>query len=269
MSRRAPDIWFRSAPGGAVVWKIMFTGSGLVVTENRRQGERLATFSCFDGGTGEEVLGDFLPGEATPGDDFGMTGLETVGETLFYVHAYRPDSPEHIGLWALDPSSAAVVWARADTAFVAHVPGGMLVYRPRSFAGFPERYYMILDELTGEVIDEPGSDVRRVEALRARTVAEEERQNVILPETVRDEAAPSGNLRESIRKGELLVTVEHRPASGGNGFDAVLEARRGGALFHSDRLASGSDFPCMNYFLLHGVRVYYIRNMTELVSFGA
>ncbi|ASQ91052.1 hypothetical protein CHL67_09080 [Prosthecochloris sp. GSB1] len=248
----------------------MFTGSGLVVCEKRIPGTADTAYACYreeDGGTVLDhfTLETFAPGKA---EGFGMTGLETVDGKLFYIHAFQPDSPEHLGLWAIDPLREALAWARPDCAFVAHVEEGMLVYRAGSFAGFPERYYLLLDPSCGGVVSEPGQDTSRVARLRAGAFCEEARQGVLLPSPDGGGASRPGEMREHIRRGELLVTVDHVPVRREKGFEARIRVRRNGVAVYEDVLSRNTPVPCVNYFLLHGVRLYYIRNMTELVSVG-
>lgn len=270
MSKRSQDVWTRPAGGDALIWKIMFTGSGLVVCENRIPGARDTSYTCCREEDGATVLDRFSPRTVVEGEapTPGMTGLETVGEKLFYIHAYQPDSPEHRGLWAIDPLRGGLAWARADCAFTAHVAEGMLVYRAGSFAGFPERHYLLLDPSSGGIQDEPGRDTNRVAQLRSKALCEETRQDVLLPRADGGSAPRPGELREYIRKGELLLTVDHASAGPETGFDARIRVRRRGVTVYEDTLACNTPAPCVNYFLLRGVRLYYIRNMNELVSVG-
>ena len=250
----------------------MFLEPDLVVCENRLQETNKTFFTCLTLQSGKEVLKDFTLEESVgkPVPEYYMTGLETARGNLFYIHGYQDNSPEHAGIWAIDPIKASVVWARPGAAFVANLEAGMLVYSAGSFAGFPERNYMLLDCITGEVIDTIGEDAQRANALRRESLSDEKIQKVLLsgvPEPGCSIPELSGDgFSEYIEHDGRLVTVIHAPGKGGEGFDATIRGYRKGSMVYEDILAVATAVPCVNYFLLRGVTLYYIRNMNELIS---
>ena len=272
MSEKSSRLWRYSPPNSALLWKIMFLEPDLVVCESRRPKTNKTFFPCLSLHSGKEILKDFYLEdncrEVTT--DSRMTGLETTRGNLFYVHGYQDGSPEHKGLWAVNPAKASVAWARPEASFVANLKEGMLVYAAGSFAGFPERNYMVLDCMTGEALETIGEDAHRANALRDESLSDEELQKVVLPQTADpDISIPelSGvGLIEYIEHGDLVITVSHTPGERGKGFDAVVRACRNGITVYDDMLAQATDVPCVNYFLLRGVTLYYVRNMNELIS---
>ncbi|MCW8796038.1 MAG: DUF4905 domain-containing protein [Chlorobium sp.] len=280
MTEKAGRLWGFTPDNGALLWKIMFLEPDLVVCENRFTGEMAASFTCLSLRSGKEILRDFTlnTGDHATNPEDRMTGLETTRGNLFYIHGYQSDSPEHAGLWAVDPLKGCVTWARPEVAFVAHLEEGMLVYSAGSFAGFPERNYMLLDALRGEVIEVIGQDARRANALRAEAQDDAEMQNVLLPRSDQEREMAIGNddssnagrsgsiVREYIEHHGILVSVSHEKSKRGKGFDAGIRAFCDGKLLYQDTLAEGTVVPCMNYFLLRGVTLYYIRNMNELIA---
>jgi len=272
MTEKAGRLWRFTPENGALLWKIMFLEPDLVVCENRFTGKKAASFSCLSLPSGKEVLRDFTldAGDHATNSENRMTGLETARGNLFYIHGYQSDSPEHAGLWAIDPLKACVTWARPDVAFVAHLEEGMLGYSAGSFAGFPERNYMLLDAMTGEVIEVIGQDAHRANALRADAKDDAEMQHVLLPRFGEEEQMETGRsgsiVREYIEHQGFLVAVSHEKSESKQSFDACIRAFYDGKLLYQDTLAEGTAAPCMNYFLLRGVTLYYISNMNELIS---
>ena len=264
--------WRYVSPHNAQPWKIMFLESGLLVCENRLRETGKTFFTCLELGAGKEILKDFSLDDRIRGMMGGnsMTGLETTRGTLFYIHGYQGNSPEHSGLWAVDPLEAEVIWARPEAVFVANLRGGMLVYAAGSFAGFPERSYFLLDTESGEVLDTIGEDAARANSLRRESLSDEELQQVVLPEIMSpDRLAPglSGEgFSEYIEQQGLLITVIHMPTKDSKGFDATIRVYHNDTKVYEDVLARGTAVPCVNYFLLRDVTLYYIRNMNELIA---
>ncbi len=272
MSENNLPLWRYFPSEGALLWKIMFLEPDLVVCENRLLKINKTLFTCLSLGSGKKILTDFFLdeqfGEMTDSDS--MTGLETTRGNLFYIHGYQDNSPEHRGIWAIDPVKADVIWSRPEAAFVANLEEAMLVYASGSFAGFPERNYFLLDARSGEVLETIGGDAEKANRFRRESLRDEEMQKVLLPrvqEPGRSIPELSGEgLGEYIEHDGLLVTAIHMPGRGGGRFDAIIRGYRKGSMVYEDTLVAGASVPCMNYFLLRGVTLYYIKNMNELIS---
>ncbi len=271
-----PDIyqpaWRYTPANDGLVWRIMFAEPDIVVCENRVRDTGRSFYSCLSGVNGKEVLCSYVPGEHEDGlaGLWYMTGLETTRDKLFYVHGYEKGSPEHKGVLAVDPLRAAKAWIRPEASFVANLPDGMLVYASGSFAGFPEKSYYLLDGTCGEVIDVVGRDPQKVNRLRSQVLSDETLQGVVLPSSAEPGKMMQGQrpeeLAEYIEHDGRLAVVTHGAAKKGKGYDAVFRLYRNGRKIYQDIMALGTTVPCMNYFLLQGVTLYYIRNMTELVA---
>ena len=264
--------WRYCPSGSALPWKIMFIEPDLLVCENRHRNSGKTFFACLLRGSGKEILRDFSLGrhvQNVAGKDW-MTGLETVRGDLFYVHGYEDNSPEHRGIWAVDPLKGEIIWARPEAAFVANLQGGMLVYAAGSFAGFPERNYYLLDAQSGEVLETIGEDALKANSMRRESLSDEELQKVILPEVADHGRLVTGlsdeDFAEYIEHDGLLITVIHSSGKSGEGFDATISAYRNGTKIYQDSLARSAAVPCVNYFLLHNVTLYYIKDMYELIS---
>ncbi len=267
MAEKLSRLW-RYAPGdGMYVWRIMFLEPDLLVCEKRQPNGNATFFSCLSLPTGNEVLKDFSLDTCLPLDEERkwLSGLETTRGTLFYIHSYRSNSPEHMGIWAVDPYKGKIAWARPEAAFVANLSEGMLAYEAGSFAGFPERHYRLFDCRNGEVLDDIGEDSKKANMLRRRSLSDEKLQNVLLPVLADPDISGSGVI-EYIEHGSVRIVVEHVPGTGGKGYDAYLTIARDGAPVYSDMLVQGSGTPYVNYFILRNVTLYYIRNLNELIS---
>ncbi|UZJ37066.1 DUF4905 domain-containing protein [Prosthecochloris sp. SCSIO W1103] len=272
MPEQSVPLWRYLPSGNARLWRIMFLEPDLLVCENRLQEVGKTSFTCLSLASGKEILKDFSLSDHVQGmiGESCMTGLETARGNLFYIHGYQDNSPEHKGIWAVDPRKADVVWARPEAAFVANLEDGMLVYAAGSFAGFPERSYFLLDFKSGEVLETIGDDAAKANKMRMGALSDEALQKVELPVMQNPGGTGAGSLvegfYESIEHDRLLVTVTHSPAEDGKTFDATIEAFRDSIKVYEDTLASRTTVPSVNYFLLRGVILYYIRGMNELIS---
>lgn len=264
--------WRYCPPRNALPWKIMFLEPDLLVSENRQRETGRTFFSCLSLGSGREVQREFdldisVQGVTGQGS---MAGLETTRGNLFYVHGYEDNSPEHRGIWAVDPLRNVIVWARPEAAFVANLQEGMLVYASGSFAGFPERSYYLLDAQNGEVLESIGQNALKANSMRRESLSDEDMQQVILPELAgHDRMLPglSGeDFSEYIEHEGLRITVIHSAGENGEGFDSAITAFRDGVTIYRDNLARSAALPCVNYFLFRNVTLYYIKNMNELIS---
>ena len=274
-----------SAPDDSVIWKIMFLDSGCLVGELHRPAEGRTSYFALDTRNGSLVMNDFAPEPAIVAEESASllrTGLFTTAKSLFYLHSYVDEGPEHMGIWAVDPLKGSVVWQRQDLSLVCNLGHALLAYRAGSFAGFPERCYFLLDPMSGRVIQTPGEDASLVNALRAEAPIEEDRQGIRLPLFYHqsDECNMSveglavlrriagRGLCEYIFRDNVLAAAVHRPdsATGSPAFTTDLELWCSGQQLYSDRVCEANPAPCMNYFLLKDVSLYYIKKRTELAG---
>ncbi len=257
--------WAWHAGSGAVVWQLMFPADGLVAGLKRRPSLREASLFCLDAATGEALCDDFVVTsgpDGLPVGDGWMVGLEAAGEGLLFVHGFQEGSPEHQGIWAVDPSRGAIVWSRPEAVFAAYADDALLVYRNRMFAGFPEREYWLIDPRTGEVVESLGTGHERPNELRMHAPGEAERQGIRLAESRPSLAGPV----ESIESGALLVEGRHEPSLLPGAWRSTLRAVVGGVVIHEGVMAASAPAPVCNNFLTRMGRLYYIKENEQLIS---
>ncbi|MBM3423566.1 MAG: DUF4905 domain-containing protein [Chlorobi bacterium] len=271
--------WMYSAGENTAVWQFMFTGSGRITGQKRNRKERRSLFFSIDELSGQVLFDDYLLfDQATqqPVGESWFTGMETVSEQFVFLHAWQQNSPEHIGLWAVDPDTGSVVWARRDVVCCGMLDEGLLVYNPSVFAGFPERSYLIIDSLTGIEIRRPDNDTGTINALRSALQPETFRQNVILPDTVVEGSAESGLIRERepsvpahcecIVSGPLVAAAFHEFDERSGLWRSLLRIWWDRDICYQDILAERSERPAVSSFLLRTGVLYYLRNETELIA---
>lgn len=271
--------WLYHGGSDALIWRLSFTCNGLLVGQKRCPETRRSLFFAIEEHSGRVVLDDYvllLPDGTLPAGEGWFTGIETVSGNLVYLHAYQENSPEHLGLWAVDPETGGVVWSLAAVVYCGVLPDGLLVYIPSVFAGFPERRYLIIDPLTGGELRRPEAGSPEINALRERVVPEEWRQEIVLPEfaalgsplhAVLKGIGIAGPERcECIAAGNLVAAADHvhDPMSGG--WRSVIRIWRDGRLLYEDVMSEKCARPALNSFLLHGRGLYYLKGESGLIA---
>ncbi|NTW83717.1 MAG: DUF4905 domain-containing protein [Chlorobiaceae bacterium] len=272
-------LWRYHAGPGAVIWQMMFTGSGCLAGQKRFPESRRLLLFTIDTLTGALLADDCRlidPLSSMPVGDGWFAGFEAANEKLVFCHAYQADSPEHKGIWAFDPASGSVVWGRPDIVFAANLGNELLVYRPSFFAGFPERHFFLVDPSTGSVQRELGIDNPEINDLRENTLTEEERQQVILPEFPGEDkrralflSAGSGIAAQApceyLEIGDVKVIALHEPGTVPDTWNSSLHIFNDGYEVYHETMASASGHPVVNNFLIRGDNLYYIKEKEELV----
>lgn len=271
--------WMYSAGENSAVWQLMFTGNGRITGQKRNRKERRSLFFSIDELSGQVLFDDYLLLDQATQQAIGeswFTGMETVSEQFVFLHAWQQNSPEHIGLWAIDPNTGSVEWARRDVVFCGMLDEGLLVYIPSVFAGFPERSYLIIDPLTGIELRRPDNDTGAINALRSAMRPETFRQNIILPDTVVEGSAEYGLIRERepyvsahcecIVSGPLVAAAFHEFDERSGLWRSLLRIWWDMDICYEDILAERSERPAVSSFLLRTGVLYYIRNETELIA---
>jgi hypothetical protein len=271
--------WTYNAGEGALIWQLMFTGAGDLVGQKRFPSTRQASFFTINPETGQVLSDDFHLMDAVESEtsvESWFTGIETTSRDLLYCYTYQPQSPEHQGIWAIDPKIGREVWVRRDITFAANLDHEFLVYRRFTFGGFPERHFMLLDPLSGEVISDLGTESMSINAIRAQMIPEEERQQVILPDFVTEGMAPQQlalqragvsdpHHCESVLYGRLTLAALHEPVETQGLWNSMLKVWQDDRLLYSDAMELLVEKPCLNNFLIQSDRLYYIKNKKELL----
>jgi len=269
MPHSAEALWSWHGGSGAMIWQLMFSGNDAVMGIKRFPRRRAATLFCLESSTGSVLCDNFvLTDGAEPDQPVGdgwMTGLETTHGELLLCHSYQPGSPEHQGIWAVDLAGNRIVWSRPDLVYAANLGDSLLTYRSRVFAGFPERDYWLIDPLSGHELDHPGMEHECPNRLRLMAESEQERQGILLPDSVFDE---SGQI-EHIDCGVWRASAFHRmrPEKDGAVFwESFLTITAGDRLLYEDVMASSETMPVLNNFLIRKGRLYYIKEKESLIS---
>ena len=155
------------------IWRILPTSNNKVVIEERDIKTKEVFFSCSEINSGKKLFREFQL------DEKNWIGIETVYNDLIYFHKYgKPDMPMHKGIFAFDISSKSVLWQNDNYVFAFVYEDRVYCYQQR----FENRIFFALDYLTGNVVEDFGSDVSTINLLKEKVDEEFWQQNYLFPE---------------------------------------------------------------------------------------
>lgn len=184
------------------IWRILPTGNKKLVIEERDASTKEVFFNCLEIESGKKIFKDFQL------DEKNWIGIESIYKDVIFFHAYgKPDMPAHKSIIAFDIKPQTVLWQNDNYVFSFVFEDKVYCYQQR----FESRVFFALDYLTGNVIEDFGSDVTIVNELKEKSEKDFYKQNYFFPEyfnrnsSVKNEWQNylSNILIENIIKGEI------------------------------------------------------------------
>ena len=262
--------WTFTAKGA--IWRILFSGNGMIVGEDRDEETKSLSFFFLDESTGRVVSHG-----AKYGDGW-WSGIEAVDGNTVYIHGYAsPDMPIHRGITAVDLFSGSVLWETPDVKFVRVEEGTIVAVREY----FEKKVFYRLDPAQGTVLEEtenmsgPGNG--------SGIVIDERRYR--FPETLQwGDDGVSRIIREHLRPEELAGGVEYiehddmilfnyhkrnRKSTQDrmvldNKFKIVSKANE--KMIFSETLDTDAAYPVPDAFFFHDEMMFYVKNRSILTA---
>ncbi len=154
------------------IWRILPTTDNKVVVEERDPVSKEVFFCCFDIESGKKIFNEFQL------DEKNWCGIEAIYKDIIYFHLYgKPDMPDHKSIIAFDIKSQTILWKNDSYKFSS-------VYEDKIYCfnqGFELTAYYTLDYLTGDVIDDLGTDISIVKQIKEKADEEFWKQNYLFP----------------------------------------------------------------------------------------
>ena len=187
---------------GKQIWRILPTLNKKVVIEERNPDTKEVFFSCINIESGKKIFSDLHLEEKN------WLGIEAINKDIIYFHSYgNPDMPAHKSIVAYDILSGSVLWKNDNYVFSFVYDDKVYCYQQR----FESRVFYALDYLTGEILEELGSDYVKLNQLKEKSDQEFFKHNYQFPEYFMNDS--SGNdlheiylkdfLSNNIVKGEI------------------------------------------------------------------
>ncbi len=259
------------------LWRVLFSGSGCIVGEDRDQASKTVTFFCLNESTGEVLW------SGVKLDERWWIGIETVYSGIVYLHEYvKPDLPQHFKIIALDLETGKLLW-RNDELQLLFIADGK-VYAARDL--FEKRIYFKLNYSTGTVEREFSGEEeeiflhRREEDGRYRDlffpeVFDEGVENYLALAPIISSYCDFGKLTgnvEFIQEGSLMFFNYHERVSSSsveepllNNYLKVVSTDRKRLIF-SEVLNEEVLAPTPDSFFLKGEQMFFVKDKNTLVA---
>lgn len=159
------------------IWRLLISTGDKIIIETRIPNNKEAFFHCFDINKGKMIFSDFQLEEKY------YVGIETVYKEIIYFHKFpKPDLPLHKEIIAFDINTQKVLWTNNELSFLFALDKKIYGFKQ----GFEERYFSSLDYLTGDLIEDLGTDYVKINHLRAKSELEMDYSAYLFPQTYYD-----------------------------------------------------------------------------------
>lgn len=174
---------------GKHIWRILITDDDQVVFEKRDTEDKQVYFDCINIETKKNTFEDLQL------DEKFWIGIEKIYKGIIFFHKFtKPDMPGHKEIIAYDIEKDEVLWRNEEYAYLFVYDGKVYVFKEL----FEGRKYVALEYLSGEEIEDLGSDANKINELYDKARAEEDFTNYTFPKTL-----PSENEKVNARIEEL------------------------------------------------------------------
>jgi len=139
------------------IFRLIPTDTGKIIIEERDTEKKLAYFNCLHIESGKKIFKHLQL------DEKFWLGIETIYNDVIFFHKFvKPDLPQHNGIIAYDINNKQTFWEDENRTFLFVKDGNIYAFQQR----FEDREFVTLNYLTGEVIDELGTDSDAINVLR-------------------------------------------------------------------------------------------------------
>jgi len=172
------------------IWRILISDSDKLILETRDLNTKEVFFNCFFLENGENIFSDLQLDEKC------WIGIEDVyKDTIFFHYFPKPDMPHHKGIIAFDITTQKILWTNNEFSFL--FAGEDRVYGFKQ--GFDERFFSSLDYLSGGLIEDLGSDHKRINALQKSAENEKDWSSYLYPKVFSNDETDY-RIAEAIRR---------------------------------------------------------------------
>ncbi|MFZ6032229.1 MAG: DUF4905 domain-containing protein [Melioribacter sp.] len=182
------------------IWRILISESDYLVLESRDKDTKEASFHSYHLETGKPLFENFQP------DEKYYVGIETIYKDILYFHKYpKPDLPNHKGIAAFDIVTSEMLWDNEEYSFLFAHNEKLYCFKQ----GFDERYFYTVDYKTGEMLEDIGSDYRKINALRMEADRQNNFDDYIFPKLDFDESEFKPLILDNLKNPEVHGNIEY------------------------------------------------------------
>jgi len=182
------------------IWRILISNSDKLVLETRNINTKEVFYHCFKLDTGKKIFSGLQLEEKY------WLGIEAVYNDIIFFHKFpKPDLPNHREIIAFDINVQKVLWSNKETAFLFIYNNKVYVFNQ----GFEERFFYTFNIMTGELLDNLGSDFQTINKLKLLADEQNNWEYYIYPKI--------------FHKGEVDIAIERLILKQINNIDIVGE----------------------------------------------
>lgn len=180
------------------IWRILISDSDKLILETRNLNTKEVFFNCYYIENGKNIFCDFQLNEKC------WVGIEEIYKDIIFFHYFpKPDMPHHKGIIAFDIASQNILWTNNEFSFLFADEEKVYGFKQ----GFEERYFSSLDYLSGELIEEFGSDHKKINALQKSAENEKDWSSYLYPKVFSNDEIDS-RIAEAIGRQTNNTNVE-------------------------------------------------------------
>jgi hypothetical protein len=154
------------------IFRLIATETGKIVIEERDTEEKQAYFNCLNIENGKKIIKNLQL------DEKFWLGIESIYNDVIFFHKFvKPDLPQHNGIIAYDINDKRTLWEDKNKTFLFVNDEKIYAFQQR----FEDREFVTLNYLSGEVIDELGTDSDAINLLREDAINSEDFSSYIFP----------------------------------------------------------------------------------------
>jgi len=147
------------------IFRLIPTDTGKIVIEERDTEKKQAYFNCLNIYNGKKIIKNLQL------DEKFWLGIESIYNDVIFFHKFvKPDLPQHNGIIAYDINDKRTLWEDKNKTFLFVNDEKIYAFQQR----FEDREFVTLNYLSGEVIDELGTDSDAINLLREDAINSED-----------------------------------------------------------------------------------------------
>lgn len=183
------------------IWRLLISDSDKLIVETRNPNTKEAFFHCLDIQKSKMIFSDFQLEEKY------YVGIETIYKEIIYFHKFpKPDLPNHKEIIAFDINSTKILWSNNELSFLFALDEKIYGFKQ----GFEERFFTSLNYLTGDVIEDLGTDYLKINILRSKSENEKDYSSYLFPQIYsEDDNFISELIKKTVPKLEFIGNVEY------------------------------------------------------------
>ncbi len=258
------------------IWRLLTTGDGHLLIEERDMNDRSVHYSLINFKTGNYVLSNYIP------DEKYWVGVETIHNGLIYFHGFvKPDMPMHRGITAFDVKSGKVVWKNDNLSYLFILNNKVYCYSMK----FESKEFYVLDAFTGEVTANLGNNYTEVNQLKAEAEILSYQTDMNFPYTPgtsgNDEAesnaahylslADPGGVSEYILTGNYFFCASNYPSAHGYNTEFYAISRKKGKVILRERINKDIRGIALDNFFTKSEYLFLLKEKkcVEIIKFTA